>query len=195
MKELKRVHTLDELIAENKRLRRMLLTDELTGVYNFRHLVKQIDIEVEESKRSNAPLSVIMADIDHFKKTNDDHGHVVGNTILKQFSNVLSKSVRSHDIVCRFGGEEFVIILPNTAMNVASEIAERTRLAVEKGIYGNYKASVIMTCSFGVTDLQSIDEDTLIRDNPSDYSSKLLQKADHNLYQAKAAGRNQVFSD
>jgi diguanylate cyclase (GGDEF)-like protein len=149
--------------------------DEKTGLYNNLFFRNIFSLELENARRKK-PLSLIIVDIDHFKKINDTYGHLVGDKTLKSLAKLLQKQVRKNDIVARFGGEEFFIMLPNTNIERAKQIAERLRKATEKS---NSKPSI--TISLGVTEYKQ-----------GDNLRKMTLRADEALYYSKEHGRNQV---
>lgn len=164
-------------------LRKMAVYDDLTGLYNYRSFLTILISEIERVKRYNNPLSLLMLDIDHFKQINDTHGHLAGNKILKFLSSAIMEQGRAIDSVCRYGGEELAIILPNTSMDDAIHIAERLRSTVEKVFFEiGAEKPVHITVSIGVASVSgyTATENTLIR------------KADNALYEAKEKGRNRV---
>ncbi len=157
--------------------------DPLTGVNNRMSLNDILRREVDLSHRHGNPLSVIMLDADQFKAINDVHGHLVGDTALKALSGCIKATVRDSDIVFRYGGEEFLIVLSNTDMEGACLLAERLRSSVQTLTIRNDGSSIRMSVSLGVATLE-----------PGDDSIRLLQRADRAMYEAKAAGRNGVTS-
>ena len=134
------------------------------------------------SKTYGRPLSVIYFDLDHFKKVNDTYGHNAGDFILSELSKLVKSIVRKDDIFCRFGGEEFVILLPNTDARTAYDSAERIRKTVEENVFNTEGHSLKQTVSLGVSQLQPS------MNTPKDF----LEDADKKLYQSKQNGRNQV---
>ncbi len=171
----------------HQRMENLAITDELTGLYNFRYLKEHLKEEIKRSQRYGHPLALIMADIDHFKEYNDTFGHPEGNKALKSVANILKSNVREVDIVGRYGGEEFIIILPEAKQKQAQEIAERIRLKVEEYKFINnkdkdYPAETKLTLSLGVT--------SCFREVISPQG--LIYKADQALYLAKRKGRNRV---
>lgn len=156
------------------------MIDGLTGLWNRSYLDSQLYIQLTAARRREAPLACIMADIDHFKSINDTYGHHCGDEILREVAKVLSEQCRVDDIVCRFGGEEFSILLPNTKLDDAQAIAERLRHEIEQMPISYRNHSIQITCSFGVADLRS------------SIPLSLIELADQALYQAKNRGRNQV---
>lgn len=155
------------------------LTDPLTGIGNRRRLDQTLAAEVARVQRHHTPLSAIMADIDHFKQVNDRWGHDAGDQVLKHFAALLKAHTRPTDIVARFGGEEFVLLLPNASLEQAAAKAEEIRAALAAEIIAPLEQPV--TSSFGAAQLGA-DED----------GSSLLRRIDQALYQAKNGGRNQV---
>jgi diguanylate cyclase (GGDEF)-like protein len=157
--------------------------DPLTKVLNRRALENIINVEHSRSLRSNVSMSVIMLDIDHFKRINDVFGHGRGDEVLVEVASILTNNTRKYDSIARFGGEEFIILLPDTALDKAQVIAENLRIKIAESDFNfNPEDGIQITASFGAT------ECNLQRDG----WLKILERADHGLYQAKAAGRNQV---
>lgn len=171
------------LETQSKILARMASLDELTGVFNRRSLIEILKIEVERSIRYTTPLSVLMVDIDFFKRVNDDHGHAVGDDILRRITRRIAGVLRSSDILCRFGGEEFFVILPHTDTIRGAEAAERIRRIIEERPFESGDSELSLTISVGVA---SLDPGA---DNPGE---KLMAAADAALYRAKDEGRNRV---
>jgi diguanylate cyclase (GGDEF)-like protein/PAS domain S-box-containing protein len=177
-------------ISSQKQMKRQLehlaTHDGLTGLKNRRELENKFKAELERAKRYNHCLSVLMTDIDHFKKVNDNYGHLAGDMVLIHFSQVLKKMTRQIDIVGRYGGEEFMIVLPETSQKSAIEVAERLRSYIaEKPIPIQRKQSISITASFGVATYQHGEQTT----------SQLMEAADQALYRAKEQGRNRVNSE
>lgn len=157
------------------------LTDALTGVGNRRSLEQSLAIEVSRVRRGGGSLSAIMADIDHFKLVNDVHGHSAGDTVLAHFGELLRTLTRPTDIVTRFGGEEFIVLLPHTGLEQARVKAEQLRAALAAQIIEPLPEAI--TSSFGVAELGR-EED----------GASLLARVDAALYQAKETGRNRVVA-
>jgi diguanylate cyclase (GGDEF)-like protein len=163
---------------------RLAASDPLTGVYNRRHLLKRLSEEMERAKRLQRPLSVLLADIDHFKKFNDTFGHQRGDFVLEQVARILRSSTRKTDIVARYGGEEFVVVLPDADEESARMVGERLRGKVAAQGTGFMRHISTVTISVGVaTWNQKIK-------NPAE----LIDMADKAMYLAKDSGRNQVSS-
>ena len=161
-----------------KELEILSVTDELTGLSNRRHFEKKTKDEISSSIRYQYALSFIMLDIDYFKRVNDIHGHGVGDTVLIEYTKLISSILRDSDVFSRIGGEEFMIILPHANINDAELIAEKLRESVEK-----YKQVIPITMSFGVT--QYIKGEDI---------SYILKRVDDALYEAKESGRNRVVA-
>ncbi|MDD5717888.1 MAG: GGDEF domain-containing protein [Sulfuricurvum sp.] len=169
-----------ELETEKYLLEKVSSTDPLTGLHN-RYQIKEIfDFEVTQSKRYNTDLSIIMMDLDYFKLINDTYGHVVGDQFLKEIAAILKNTLREAEVIVRWGGEEFLIIVPKADLGKVHEIAERLRTTIEQHEFHNIGKR---TASFGVTSY--IENDTF---------DSMILKADNALYTAKAKGRNQVES-
>ncbi len=159
-------------------------TDDLTGLYNHRFFIEQLNLEVERQKRYPSPLSLLMIDIDHFKQYNDTHGHLAGDEVLRAIALLIRRGIRQTDIVARYGGEEFSAILINTGKEGARETAERVRKNVAVSSIPNERSrpNEIVTVSIGVA--------TFSPSLPT--VTDLIREADHALYRAKKAGRNRV---
>ena len=173
---------LSELEEKNRVLQELAYYDPLTGLPNRRFFFEHASLIFEEAKRYEKPLSLLVMDIDYFKKINDTYGHDVGDLVLKTFAGVLRGIVRQSDICARFGGEEFVVLLPNTNLEGARVLAERIRTAVAKNMVEHGSIVIVFTVSIGVSQyrkgMQNIDE--------------LIKEADIALYRAKEGGRNRV---
>lgn len=178
-----------ELRGERNRLRdserryhELSLTDGLTGLYNKRYFSEKLAAEVELSRKLDRPLSLIMIDVDHFKRFNDAYGHPEGDKALAALSLVINRNCRSQDIPCRYGGEEFAVILPGTDAEAARKAAERIRVSFQEvELAPEPDVRVKATISLGAAGLQ-----------PGDDWENLLRRADQALYEAKTGGRNQV---
>ncbi len=164
-----------------ERLRRLSTTDGLTGLFNRRHLDETLTTELERALRYNAPLSIMMFDVDHFKRFNDEHGHDQGDRVLQAIAQSLQEHVRKVDVPCRYGGEEFLAILPGTNQAGAIIVSERLRHAIEQMEVDGLN----VTISIGVASVPELD----VRS-----SATMVEAADSALYRAKRAGRNQVIA-
>jgi len=160
-------------------------TDALTGVLNRRAFMERMDQEIRRSLREDVPLSLILTDIDYFKRVNDRYGHQVGDLVLQRFTEQLSESSRPYDFVGRYGGEEFVVCLPGVDVSQARSVAERMRRRVEEtGIMlPDSSQSIWITGSFGVASLRMGSEETV---------DLITGRADDTMYRAKREGRNRV---
>jgi diguanylate cyclase (GGDEF)-like protein len=195
---VKPVHEI-ELAARLKAARRILdletslkqlaLHDQLTGAYNRGYLDRQLSKEIQRSWRYGHPLSIIMCDIDHFKKVNDNYGHQAGDLVLKEFVTRINRSIRNeNDWVARYGGEEFVIVLPETPPAGCLVVAERFRNLIAATPVLIQCGAVAVTVSFGAI---TIENTCLIEEMTMD---AILGKADECLYRAKETGRNRVVA-
>jgi two-component system cell cycle response regulator len=175
------------IVTENARLfdrvRDLSLRDGLTGLYNHRHSMEVVADEFERASRYGTPISLLMIDLDHFKTFNDDHGHLAGDAALKTVGRLLSDALRAVDTLGRYGGEEFVAILPQTAEDAGRVIAERLRRIVESHDLGPGSSPRRITTSIGVACHPGSGARSAV---------ELLQQADLALYRAKEAGRNRV---
>lgn len=171
--------SLDEAVAET-------MKDPLTGIGNRRSFDLALDETIVTASASGRPMTLVFCDLDHFKRVNDEYGHAMGDQVLKLTAQALSSAVRGTDIVCRFGGEEFAIILPNTALKEALMVAERMRsqlLSKTLAVRGTNKTVGTISASFGVAELGKGDD-----------ARWLVDRTDGALYRAKALGRNCVVS-
>lgn len=161
--------------------------DGMTGVFNHRHFRARFQEYFALAKRSGHPLSLILTDIDHFKKFNDTYGHQQGDQVIKDIAKILTQSARDTDLVARYGGEEFVVVLPNTDLNGAKILAERMRKNYESHKIQNINdgSTISSTCSLGVATLTAGNFESI---------DKMIEHADQNLYKAKKGGRNQVVA-
>lgn len=169
-----------ELAAANRRLKSMANTDILTGLPNRRYAMARLEQESATAQRSNQPLSVLMLDLDHFKSVNDSLGHDVGDQVLVHAASLMRENVRTSDIVCRLGGEEFLIIAPNTDGTTAVLLAERIRNAIERNQPERIELRCPVTVSIGVAGSKGA--------KPS--WKELMKRSDNALYLAKQGGRN-----
>lgn len=177
----------ERILNLEKRILQLASTDSLTGILNRRAFMERLKAELERAARENAPLSIIMADIDHFKKVNDEHGHQTGDRVLQEFSSRLMKLARPYDFLGRYGGEEFIACLPNTNEAHAGSIAERLRRGVEEMVVSRPDGTNIpITASFGTASCRAEDG--------KDDVDRIIKRADDALYKAKREGRNRVHA-
>lgn len=181
---VQRAKILESTMADNRRLEVLAHTDPLTAVLNRRALTERLASELERVKRYDSTVSILLIDIDHFKRVNDSFGHLAGDDVLTDVGALLQSAVRSVDVVARYGGEEFVIALPETSLAGATAFAERIReLIEERGFSHTGDRELHLTASVGVACYPSPGLETV---------EDLLSKADQALYRAKAEGRNRV---
>ena len=167
-----------ELNRQNMELKKISRTDALTGLPNRMLLDKELNREVLKSRRSGSPLAILLFDLDHFKMLNDTLGHLTGDLVLKQFSDMLGASIRNTDLAGRWGGEEFLVLLPDTDSPGAEILAEKCRIACE---VAGWLENRPVTCSIGIAVMK-----------PDDTPDSLLGRADAALYRAKDQGRNRT---
>ncbi len=172
---------LDESFHDN--LLSSALRDPLTKLFNKRYLMDRLDSELKFAHRHETAVSILMLDLDHFKRINDSYGHLAGDAVLVQLATVLVKAVRNEDVVARFGGEEIVIILRSISLELALTLGERLRKTVERETVVHNDKSIEATVSIGVAGFPSTRAETV---------DQLIEAADKALYRAKHAGRNTV---
>lgn len=165
----------------HEEIHRLTIIDGLTHIANKRHLIDFLEREIARAVRHDRPLSLVVLDIDHFKRVNDEHGHLAGDRVLCGVTETISPQVRRDELLARYGGEEFVIILPETALEGARQFCERIRELVEQVAFEYDGEHISVTISLGVTALA-----------PDDSLSSFIARADALLYQAKDQGRNRV---
>ncbi len=175
-------HLEDVVHQRTEDLRKLSITDDLTGLYNHRYIIDFLLKKTEEAARYQYPLSIALFDLDYFKRINDSYGHLKGNEVLIKLAKCLTENVRHTDVVGRYGGEEFLVILPYTPLEEAYAIAERIRRKTEELLWFEEYPAVKITISGGVAIFQT-DTDT---------AEKLIARADERLYRAKEAGRNRI---
>jgi two-component system, cell cycle response regulator len=165
----------------------MAITDALTGLFNRRYLESHLATLLDQAVTRGKPLALLVLDIDYFKSINDNHGHDAGDDVLREFALRIKRSIRGIDLACRSGGEEFVIVMPETDMAVAAMVAERLRrrIAGEPFAIAQGARAIPVTISIGIAALRG-REDT---------AASILKRADQALYRAKRDGRNRVVPD
>ncbi len=175
-----------DLLVKNSALSEISARDSLTGLYNRWYVMEKIDSEMNRSLRHGSPVSLIMMDIDHFKRVNDSFGHSAGDRVLRSVGQVLRDSCRVYDVAGRYGGEEFCIVLPETRVGNTTVVAERIRERLAASRFDVGEESVVVTASIGIAGIESIEAE----DELSPLS--LIDRADQALYSAKHHGRNRV---
>jgi len=170
------------LDIENLRLHRLAVTDQLTGAYNREFLHQRLPEELAKAERGEAPLSLAMVDVDHFKPINDRYGHDVGDLVLAEVAAKLRSAIRGNDVLVRYGGEEFLVLLPKTDVRAASEVAERMRLTLQEETFFAGDSPIEVRISVGIAEHL----------RGSDSPTTLIRRADSALYLAKEGGRNRV---
>ncbi len=190
IKDVTKSMVLEEQMRNSQEIKRLLdianeaaVTDELTRVYNKRFIMEKLPTEIVQANSKGEPLSVIMADIDHFKRINDTYGHLAGDSILREFAQVMKNNIRPEDWVARYGGEEFLICLKRADQQAVAVVAEKLRGEVENHPFAYGEAAINLTSSFGVYSSHN---------EASQGCQELIAKADRNLYQAKNLGRNRI---
>lgn len=171
---------------EIKLLRKAVITDSLTGLFSKRYFMEALEKEFARTRRTVQPTSLILLDVDNFKSVNDTYGHIIGDKVLQEAAKILQRTMRIIDIPCRYGGEEFALILPSTPLSEAIRVAERLRGAIEVAeLVIRPHEPLSITASFGVSVFNSEDAYTL---------HNIIEQADRQLYRAKKLGRNRVCS-
>jgi diguanylate cyclase (GGDEF)-like protein len=168
--------------AYHDEIYRMTTVDGLTQVFNRRYFEDAIERELSRSRRYTRPLSLVLLDIDHFKKINDSYGHLAGDAVLKDVALAIRAKTRREDVFARFGGEEFALLLPEVDHKGAAQLAEKARKLVEKHSFSFDGETIPVTVSAGVATVQKKNEDP----------NELIRRADEKLYEAKSSGRNRV---
>ena len=171
---------LTELEQKNRVLAEMSAMDGLTRICNHRTLIERLQAEIAEANRTSKPLSLAIFDIDDFKQVNDSRGHVCGDQVLMDVASIINKSIRGTDLAGRYGGEEFMVIFPNTPLSQARKITERIRQAIATH---DFVDGVGLTISGGVGQYNK------------ETTTELIRRVDRNLYKAKSMGKNQIVSD
>ena len=171
----------EKLRMQISELAELVSIDSLTGLYNFRHFEKVIQIEMDRAKRGGVPTTLVMADIDYFKNTNDTYGHEAGNSVLSHVAEIIKSEVRTTDCACRYGEDEFALIFPETHLNLAVKVADRIRETIASTPVKCDKGDIHITVSMGASvylKTSIIDTDTFI------------SSVNKFLYEAKQSGRN-----
>ena len=174
-----------KLREDCQRLMQLSITDPMTGFYNFRYLVQTMEREMERTDRTGLVMALIMIDLDHFKRVNEEYGHQVGDAALQWACHIWRENIRKIDIPCRYGGEEFAIVLPGTNLLQGVMLAERLRRKLAALPLRSESHSIPLTASFGVTSYRGQQPWT---------PEMVIDAADRMLLQAKAEGRNRVCS-
>jgi two-component system, cell cycle response regulator len=185
--QLRKKHYTDHLKDTVQQSVAMAMLDSLTGLHNRRFLNNHLDQLVGQAKERAKSLAVVLLDIDHFKSINDTYGHDCGDEVLKEFAARLKTCVRTQDLACRYGGEEFIIVMPETSSWSAQVVAERMRRAVESKPFAIEKGArtINVTASLGLATMDTVE----------DTGESVIKRADQALYRAKREGRNRVVSD
>ena len=187
--QVRRKRYIDQLRSSFQASLEMAVTDQLTGLYNRRYLASHLSAMFDRAVWTGRPLSVMILDIDHFKSVNDTFGHDVGDKVIQEFADRVRASVRGIDLACRYGGEEFLIAMPDTEREFARVVAERLRqeVAAQKLVLNNGRDEVNVTVSIGIASTEDGPKD--------DTAQKLIKRADEALYSAKTGGRNRVIAE
>jgi two-component system cell cycle response regulator len=170
------------VLACYEHLRSQANEDDLTGLFNRGAITEVLRRELEHASRDGTPTSLILADVDHFKQVNDVYGHGTGDAVLRELARILQASIRTYDVAGRFGGEEFLIVVPGCELSRAVQVAERLRRAVERQPIGTAEGALPITISFGVACSDGLEIE----------QAALIEAADMALYRAKRGGRNRV---
>lgn len=175
--------TVSELKKTLSEINRLIVIDELTKCYNRRYINEKLPIDIESAKANKLSLSIAMIDIDYFKLINDKYGHLLGDLVLKDITNVIKNNIRAKsDWIARYGGEEFLILFNDTSKEDAYNLSKRIKSVVENSIFKYDDIEINITISIGIASLTSEIDDM----------DKLIRKADENLYKAKRSGRNYI---
>ncbi|WDZ77877.1 PleD family two-component system response regulator [Ensifer adhaerens] len=186
MTQIRRKHCNDRLRASVQQTIELAVTDGLTGLHNRRYFDTHLKLLMDRAAARGRPLSICMTDIDRFKQVNDTYGHDAGDEVLREFASRIRSTVRGADLACRFGGEEFVVVMPDTSAEMAAGVAERLRMIIESLPFPVPQADGVLkvTASMGIATLRP----------GADTAEALLKRADTALYQAKHEGRNRVVA-
>tara|TARA_R110002050_G_scaffold61603_1_gene136068 strand:- start:1892 stop:3589 length:1698 start_codon:yes stop_codon:yes gene_type:complete len=170
---------------KNKQLLELTIRDHLTGLFNHRHLIEYGETRVSEANRIGSALSILMIDIDHFKRINDTYGHPCGDYVITEVASLLKNNLRVIDILARYGGEEFAVMMPNTTQLKAKIVADKLCKKVQEHLFFNGQKQFQVTISIGIAVKQKSESKIM----------EIIKRADHALYQSKEHGRNQVTLD
>lgn len=170
--------------AYHEEIYKLTITDGLTGAFNKRYLMETLEKELARAKRYSRSLSILLIDLDHFKKINDSYGHLMGDKILREICNLFIKRIRREETLTRYGGEEFIILLPETDKNGAITLAEQLRKMIEehKFVIDDMEINITISIGVGIFEGKEVTPENLIKE------------ADKNLYKAKNSGRNKVIA-
>lgn len=185
--QLRRKRYVDQLRSTFEASLEMAVTDQLTGLYNRRYLASHLSGMFDRAFWTGRPLSLMILDIDHFKAINDSHGHDIGDKVIQEIASRIRNSVRGIDLACRYGGEEFLVAMPDTDRQFASIVAERLReeIANHRVLFNAGRDEVAVTVSIGIATTEDGPKD--------DTAQRLIKRADEALYSAKTGGRNRVM--
>jgi len=175
-----------DLVVKNRALSEVSSRDTLTGLYNRWYVIEKIDSEINRALRHGSPMSLLMLDIDHFKRINDTWGHSAGDQVLKAIGQLLRDSCRVYDVPGRYGGEEFCIVLPETRMGNTTVVAERIRQRLESTELSCGDESITVTASIGIAGMDESGSSEILS------PAALIDRADRALYSAKSRGRNRI---
>lgn len=175
-----------DLVVKNRLLSEVSSRDSLTGLYNRWFVMDKLDTELNRALRHGSPMSLLMLDIDHFKRINDTFGHSVGDQVLQTIGKLLRESCRVYDVPGRYGGEEFCVVLPETKTGNTAPVAERIRKRLQEAELRCGDTPIVVTASIGIAGMDSTGEGPLLS------PAGLIERADRALYSAKSRGRNRV---
>ena len=177
---------IERLREQCRKLEELSFVDGLTGLFNFRYMQRALEMEMERTRRTKLSTGLIMIDLDHFKDVNTQYGHECGNTALARVGKILKESVRLIDVPCRYGGEEFALVLPGASTRESIKIAERLRETIRCNPVSFDNVSVTITASFGVAVFRYKDECS---------AHAFVDRADRLLYEAKNSGRDRICAE